>query len=341
MTFNWGDNNTNNNNNSNAGGWSFGSTTQNNNSGFNFGSNNSNNNNNNNLLTFDNSSNNNNNNNFDNPLPKIKKLFNEYNPNTNECRFESILYNKIPKNSNKNNYIKPPNVRTQLWEYALKNNPNPKELIPVCIKGYNELNERSKLCLAGHISTQNYYNKISNKIDKIKHDINNKIKQKIIELKETQINLSNRLLIILREYIVKITNNYKNNNNNNNYNNTFNNDLLFNDNSLPLNRNEIQLKNTLQTLLTDVKLLQKNFYEINELTVNFNNNNNITNNNNNNYGYNIFNNISNDKNIDKLYEFLDKNTKLLKYLTQTVHNDLNDLDVILKGMNSVNNIQYL
>jgi len=220
-SFTFGGGNSNNNNNSSFLGGN------NSNSSFNFGNNNSNNNNtaSNNApnFAFGNQANNNNNNNNgnsnnnpnnaaqmtggggDNPLHQIKQIADQYDASHGMCRFETILYNKLPANIPSSSFDKPPMIRTQIWDQGIKNNPSPTELIPVGIRGYQQLNERSNLCLAGHCSAIKRFQEISEKLNALKNEININTKQSIVDLKQMQIHLSLRLLSILRVYVCQVT----------------------------------------------------------------------------------------------------------------------------------------
>eukprot|EP01083_Nonionella_stella_P075998 206878_1 len=210
--------NTNSNSNNNSSGWNFNTATNNNNnnnnnssSSWNWNTNNTNNNknSNNNAWNFNTNNQNNNGNNYtvlynaNNPLSVIRKLVSEYlpaedNPN---CRFETILYNKVPK-QRMISFEKPPFVRAVVWDKFVANNPDPHNLVPVAVRGYSALHDRSKLCLAGHVSATKSYSEVMDKINELKYNIDKKMRDQILELKQIQIRLSHRLLVILKTYVL-------------------------------------------------------------------------------------------------------------------------------------------
>merc|ERR1712228_404223 len=163
-SWNWNNNNTNNNNNNNNNSWNFNTNQTTNNNNYN-------------NTVY----------NTNNPISVINKLLSEYSPNTPNCRFETILYNRVPKDKIAS-FEKPPCVRAVLWDQFVSKNPDKQNLVPVAVRGYNELCDRGRLCLAGHLSTINSFSHLANKIKERKQK-DKAIKEKILELKQIQINL--------------------------------------------------------------------------------------------------------------------------------------------------------
>ena len=170
-------------------------------------SNNNNNSNNGNNWNFDSSSNAQNNGKRFNPKdPKdvMQKLYGEYNPQSPNCRFEVILYNRVPPNQVGNFRLqKPVNVRPQLWDQFVANNPDKTHLAPTAIRGYHDLDIRSKLCFSGHCKMIKSYELIAERVDALKMDIEKRMKDQILELKQIQMDLSYRLLVVIKAYILK------------------------------------------------------------------------------------------------------------------------------------------
>merc|ERR1719410_99882 len=144
-----------------------------------------------------------------NPMNKIEQVHHQYDAQHPLCRFETVVYNKLPSTMDANCFDKPPLIRSQVWDQGIKQNPNPSKFVPVGVRGYNELNQRSNLCLAGHCSAIKRFQEISEKINMLKDEINIKTKQSIVDLKQSQIHLSHRLLAILRNYICKMADSQK------------------------------------------------------------------------------------------------------------------------------------
>ena len=369
-TPNKNDNNNNNNNNNTTSLFSsnnnnntlFG-TSNNNNNNNNNNSNNSNSNNNNNgsqpsfLFSSNANNNNNNNNNYsmnmnnmnnsnDNPLNDIQHIYNQYNGQHSTCRFETVLYNKIPSNINKSTFEKPPLIRPQIWEQGIKNNPSSSELIPVGIRGYKELNERSNLCLAGHCSSIKRFQEISEKVNKLKEEIDIKTKQTIHDLKQQQIYLSNRLLAILRCYVVKMVGNNDNNNSqiilNNNQNVSNLNISSLHSSSNGLSKQEMRLKHVLDQMSQESKQLMHLNQHINKLSSQLaiegktDKNGDIE-------GSFIGNTVimeglnhSNPKNMKRMFTFLKQQQQFVGLLAKTVQNDMKDMSVIMDGIDTKN-----
>jgi len=225
-TFNFGGNNNNNsgnNNSGNSGSSLFGNNNKS--SGFSFGSNNNssslfgNSGNNKSGLSFGGNNNNNSNNNqvvfpnvdsssakgmavSNNPLTELKKFYNSYEPNNENFRFNCILYNMPAQNFNTKQYTRPQNVSPHLWEQSMKQNPDPENLTPIFVKGYEQLYKRAK-----HLS------EITKRCHAKKHELQGtimKLKQShmdtkitLQEIKKEQIALSLTLLEVVRQLLVK------------------------------------------------------------------------------------------------------------------------------------------
>merc|ERR1719206_107695 len=136
-----------------------------------------------------------------NPLSVMSHLQSQYDARSAQCRFECVLYNKIPANMSAAAFDKPPLIRTAVWEQGLANNPSANKLVPVAVRGYDEMRQRSNLCLAGHCSAIKRFEELSQRIAALKHQIDAKTKQTITDLKQTQLFLSQRLLAVLRAFV--------------------------------------------------------------------------------------------------------------------------------------------
>jgi nuclear pore complex protein Nup54 len=72
---------------------------------------------------------------------RISSLRASYDPNNSNNRFQTIFYNNVDPNKI-NQFIKPPNANSKLWESAVKNNPDPVSLVPVLSVGFSDLKKR-------------------------------------------------------------------------------------------------------------------------------------------------------------------------------------------------------
>ena len=369
-SWSWGNNSSSNNNNTSSSGWDWGNTNNNsnnnnNNNGWNWGNNNNSNNNNNNNLSwnFGNNNNNNNQNNnrnnpsfgnnqYDpnNPRSVMQRIFSEYNPHSNNpnCRFEAILYNKVPRNSTKY-FEKPPWVRAQLWDQFVNNNPDKNNLVPVAVRGYEQLNERGRLCLAGHLSIIKSHSKIIEKINELKYNIEKKIKDKILELKQVQIDLSYRLLVIIKAYIILSQKQQQQQLQN----------VAMSQQGLTeqnkqmvavisgLTNGEKEMKRRLDILTHETRKLHHLMANIDKSMMeianesNFNKNRmDIT------VGTNVMIDDYNDimdkpENAKMVFNFLSDQTKIISQLMKTVNKDLDDIEIIKGGIVSANHRVYL
>jgi len=264
-------------------------------------------------------------NNNDNPMQDIQRIDNQYNSEHPLCRFQSVLYNKIPSSLNANCFDKPPFIRTQIWDQGIRNNPDRNKLVPVGICGYKQLNQRSNLCLAGHCSAIKRFQEISEKVDVLKDEIDIKTKQQITDLKQTQIHLSHRLLAILRCYICTITASQSE------------------DNTM-VTPKEMKLKHVMDQMGREQKGLTNLYGHINKLmeqinmeqphghnaeqqSKHFMNNNTL---------------ILNDcdhidpQNMKTMFSFLKQQQNFLQLLAKTVQSDARDLSVIANGTQNKN-----
>lgn len=101
--------------------------------------------------------------------------------------------------------FQPRNIHPQVWNLFCMRNPHPQKLIPIAVQGYEQLQKRSEFALAGHITCNKAYAQLNKMLDDIKIDIAVRMKRTILELKEVQLDLSLRLLMIFREYICEQT----------------------------------------------------------------------------------------------------------------------------------------
>ncbi|KAF8065006.1 nucleoporin complex subunit 54-domain-containing protein [Lyophyllum atratum] len=74
-------------------------------------------------------------------MQRIEEIFNAWNPASPQCRFQHIFYNLVNPNQ-VSLYQKPPNVPNEVWEKAMRENPDPKCLVPVIATGFDDLRER-------------------------------------------------------------------------------------------------------------------------------------------------------------------------------------------------------
>lgn len=239
----------------------------------------------------------------ENPMDNIQRIYAQYNAQNPLCRFETVLYNKIPSSMNTNCFDKPPLIRSQVWDQGMKNNPDSSAFVAVGIRGYNELNERSNLCLAGHCSAIKRFEEISEKVNALRDQINIKTKQTIVDLKQSQIHLSHRLLAILRNYVCKMTADQSN--------------------CANLNSKEMKLKNVLCQMDEESKQLVHLYAHINKLSANLRAEHNA-----NNHGESSKNFINNKSSMKQIFSFLKQQQQFVKLLADTTKNDIKDLNVI-------------
>ena len=62
-------------------------------------------------------------------------------------------------------FLKPPNVLPQTWEMGVRGNPDPSNLVPTAIRGYDQLQQRAKLYQLAHLSNLDTFEKQCEKIN--------------------------------------------------------------------------------------------------------------------------------------------------------------------------------
>lgn len=122
-----------------------------------------------------------------------------YHPGSNECRFETVIYNRVPSHC-VHNFVKPP-CRPEVWERAVRENPDPSSLVPVLVRGFDQLKKRALLYQRGRNSCLAAFDELKSKLQEAKQEQENK-KKMFAEIKKRQLNLSHRFLKILRQYAV-------------------------------------------------------------------------------------------------------------------------------------------
>ena len=270
-----------------------------------------------------------NNPNGDNPMKHIERIYQQYNAQHPLCRFETVLYNKIPSTMNANCFEKPPLIRSQVWDQGIKQNPDHRKFVPVGIRGYNELNQRSNLCLAGHCSTIKRFQEISEKINELKDQINIRTKQTIVDLKQSQTHLSHRLLVILRNYVCKMSAAQSHGAN------------LSEISLHSLSGKEMKLKNVLAQMNEESKQLAHLFGHISKLSANFGQNSMLSHNGSDSgdgeLGKHYLNNNADHMdpaNMKQMFCFLKQQQQFVQLLAKTVQNDVKDLNVISRVNNN-------
>lgn len=72
---------------------------------------------------------------------RVTAIKNAYSPTSPDCRFQTVFYNKVEPNTIPQ-YVRPPVANVRLWEAAVKNNPDPTQLVPSLAVGFEDLRKR-------------------------------------------------------------------------------------------------------------------------------------------------------------------------------------------------------
>merc|ERR1712129_443903 len=198
-----------------------------------------------------------------------------------------------------------------------------QNLVPVAVRGYNELCDRSRLCLAGHLSTIKSYQDISKKINVQKEQMK-KTQDVILELKRMQINLSHRLLVVIKTYIhLSVAYQHQNPN----------------VSVVPrLTESEKVMKGRLSILMREMQNLNYSMAKVQRMTKRIA----MTD------GYNGSNDqmqmnkfhqseervVDEAENGKNIFNFLSDQNKIIAFLSKTVQKDMDDLNVMTDGLTS-------
>ncbi|RDB17164.1 Nucleoporin nup44 [Hypsizygus marmoreus] len=74
-------------------------------------------------------------------LQRIEGVYNAWNANSPQCRFQHTFYNLVNPNQ-VSLYRQPPNISNEMWEKAARENPDPKCFVPVIATGFDDLRQR-------------------------------------------------------------------------------------------------------------------------------------------------------------------------------------------------------
>jgi len=136
------------------------------------------------------------------PAVAVKQLIAAYNKDDNDYAFNGFLYNKPTQNANVNQYTRNPNVKHHLWEQATRQNPDPTNLTPCFLKGFDDLKTRAEGLRKLTATVNSKEHEMQHKIQqmKIKHE---STKKEIEDIKKDQLLLTLKVFQAVRQVIAK------------------------------------------------------------------------------------------------------------------------------------------
>ncbi|KAG7835252.1 hypothetical protein KL943_002567 [Ogataea angusta] len=141
---------------------------------------------------------------------QLTKVKNSWDANSNQCLMKTFVYNKVPQEYN--NYERPADEYAEDWENAMKLRPRGYNTLPVRIKGFEDLLNRSNLQIEHIRKSRVLLNNINSNLVNLgdKHDLDSlnrlsqcKIKQKQLDLKLLRIAIN---LTVLKYKGYQLTN---------------------------------------------------------------------------------------------------------------------------------------
>ncbi|ESW98487.1 hypothetical protein KL918_002125 [Ogataea parapolymorpha] len=141
---------------------------------------------------------------------QLTKVKNSWDANSNQCLMKTFVYNKVPQEYN--NYERPADESAEDWENAMKLRPRGYNTLPVRIKGFEDLLNRSNLQIEHIRKSRILLNNINSNLVNLgdKHDLDSlnrltrcKIKQKQLDLKLLRIAIN---LTVLKYKGYQLTN---------------------------------------------------------------------------------------------------------------------------------------
>jgi len=269
---------------------------------------------------------------YSNGKEAMNHIYAQYKDDNPQCRFQTVLYNQIPDNVHPKKFQKPMLIRSQIWEQGVENNPDPKRLYPVAINGYQELNERSKLCCSAHVKWLKEMEAKDQMIRALREDMEVNTKPMIADMKQTQMHLSHRLLAVLREYVCQSGSNLSGNNalalgaplgSNQNASNISLHSMAA---ALPLSLKEMDMKVNLERMSNECREMMARYMQINRMWTQLG----IDGENSSIVVSDAVEHID-AKNMKQMFQFLKQQQNFIQLLSNTVQCDMKDLDIIREG----------
>ncbi|KAI9494809.1 nucleoporin complex subunit 54-domain-containing protein [Zychaea mexicana] len=120
-----------------------------------------------------------------------------WDPSSHLCQFRHYFYNVVPPNE-RHLYVRPPDQDEQLWNEAVRKNPDPNTLVPVLAVGYGDVLKRMDIQDQASEMHRNKLAEIGQRLSTIqqKHALGTLVK--IDELRRRNIDLTQRLIKLLR-----------------------------------------------------------------------------------------------------------------------------------------------
>jgi nuclear pore complex protein Nup54 len=144
---------------------------------------------------------------MDNPERKIKRIMAAYECHNPESRFQFMFYNKISA-TEAQRYQKPPHVNQKLWQQAVRNNPDPKSLVPSLAVGFDDIKNRIVQQDRANQVYQKQLQEIQKVIVHMRQRYKSVTKVKVAEFRQHHTKLAHRLLKLVHKIQMLQTHGY-------------------------------------------------------------------------------------------------------------------------------------
>jgi len=132
----------------------------------------------------------------ENPDRRLQHIHSSYDPNHVNCRFRLMFYNKVNP-SEVHKYRPPPTVNPRLWNQAVVNNPDPRNLVPVQVTGFEDLKKRLDAQEVANAEYQKKLKEIKSTLAEMQRQQELTRKQEIEKLRKSLADQSARLLKVM------------------------------------------------------------------------------------------------------------------------------------------------
>ncbi|KAF8646620.1 hypothetical protein AX16_007121 [Volvariella volvacea WC 439] len=125
---------------------------------------------------------------FGNLVQQIQRIKESWEPTSPLCRFRHVFYNLVDP-SQIGRYERPANVAPELWEKAVRENPDPTCLVPVIANGFDDIRERVKGQTDTATKQEAIFKELKARLDALqeKHAVNNISRLQRAQYQQTQI----------------------------------------------------------------------------------------------------------------------------------------------------------
>eukprot|EP00474_Spongospora_subterranea_P009069 CRZ09527.1 hypothetical protein [Spongospora subterranea] len=231
---------------------------------------------------------------------EIQSILDAYDINNPSCRFQFVLYNKVEDAS----VLEPSSafrIHTGLYQQAVRENPDPKHLVPVPALGFDALKQRiaQQAKARSHHATE--IDICKERIYRLEHDHDCIKKLNIPEYRQRHLDLSRRLLRIAKTLDIHQGRGFPRSDA----------ELKFSKDLEMLERDAEKVRVNVEGVASAVPMQDAQDAQLDMFRLD-----------------------SSDPNFKRIYEFLDQQRQSLKGLISLLNNDLRDVNIMAKSYNA-------